>query len=74
VNTTVAIVAGLAVGAFVGFSWAGTLQSYPPYSLILSAMGSNTAQQQGASLGSQIGTAAGSYIGNAVNALESVFS
>lgn len=33
---SVAIVAGLAVGAFLGYEFATTLASYPPYSWIAS--------------------------------------
>ena len=33
-NHTVAILSGLALGAFIGYEFAGKLNAYPPYSWI----------------------------------------
>ncbi len=71
---TIAILAGLAVGGYIGFSYAGRLQTYPPYAQILKLIRPPAVVQQaaqGASLGAQVGAAvsgaAGQLIGRGIS-------
>lgn len=49
-NHAIAIIGGLALGAFIGYEFAATLNGYPPYSLIANYF-SNLAQQNGGGSG-----------------------
>ncbi len=78
----IAILAGLAVGGFVGYSYAGKLVAYPPYAQILGLIRGGqpvVAVVQTPTLGQQITGAAGAVGGvihtvtDALSALQGAF-